>query len=218
MKKNVSKQFLDIYGIGLKTSLNFHKKIGLNGRKSPLKLKKNQQNYFKNQLNLIPNNKDLKINWISIESSFYSEIIRKLSILQKDFGDLKLFKVQNDTISNATEITKNTLSTFTNTYKTKNIDSTTKWLFNLVPATVVMAIIGKTLSIVTGYENTELYIMFIPVPIKAKWAVALMVALDLFGQFGPVKTGIGHYAHLSGLVTGFLLILYWNKNNKKTFY
>ena len=50
MKKNVSKQFLDIYGIGLKTSLNFHKKIGLNSRKSPLKLKKNQQNYFKNQL------------------------------------------------------------------------------------------------------------------------------------------------------------------------
>jgi membrane associated rhomboid family serine protease len=45
-----------------------------------------------------------------------------------------------------------------------------------------------------------------------------MVALDLFGQFGPVKTGIGHYAHLSGLVTGFLLVLYWNKNNKKTFY
>ena len=68
------------------------------------------------------------------------------------------------------------------------------------------------------FPYTELYIMFIPVPIKAKWAVALMVALDLFGQFGPVKTGIGHYAHLSGLVTGFLLVLYWNKNNKKTFY
>ena len=47
MKKNVSKQFLDIYGIGLKTSLNFHKKIGLNGRKSPLKLKKNLVEFFK---------------------------------------------------------------------------------------------------------------------------------------------------------------------------
>jgi len=80
------------------------------------------------------------------------------------------------------------------------------------------AIMGLFAAFAYLFPNTELYIMFIPVPIKAKWAVALMVALDLFGQFGPVKTGIGHYAHLSGLVTGFLLVLYWNKNNKKTFY
>lgn len=80
------------------------------------------------------------------------------------------------------------------------------------------AIMGLFAAFAYLFPNTELYMMFIPVPIKAKWAVVIMVAIDLFGQFGPVKTGIGHYAHLSGLVAGFLLVLYWNKTNKKTFY
>jgi ribosomal protein S13 len=94
MKKNVSKQFLDIYGIGLKTSLNFHKKIGLNGRKSPLKLKKNQQNYFKNQLNLIPNNKDLKIH-INKISKFLIKIKKSKKIkFYKD--DNKKTKIKTD--------------------------------------------------------------------------------------------------------------------------
>jgi membrane associated rhomboid family serine protease len=80
------------------------------------------------------------------------------------------------------------------------------------------AIMGLFAAFAYLFPNTELYIMFIPVPIKAKWAVTIMIALDLFGQFGSVKTGIGHYAHLSGLIAGFLLVLYWNKTNKKTFY
>jgi membrane associated rhomboid family serine protease len=80
------------------------------------------------------------------------------------------------------------------------------------------AIMGLFAAFAYLFPNTELYMMFIPVPIKAKWAVVIMIAIDLFGQFGPVKTGIAHYAHLSGLVAGFLLVLYWNKTNKKTFY
>jgi membrane associated rhomboid family serine protease len=80
------------------------------------------------------------------------------------------------------------------------------------------AIMGLFAAFAYLFPNSELYIMFIPMPIKAKWAVAIMVAIDLFGQFGPIKTGIGHYAHLSGLIAGSLLVLYWNKTNKKTFY
>jgi ribosomal protein S13 len=85
---------LDIYGVGLKTSLNLHKKIGLNIRKSPLKLKKNQQNYFKNQLNLIPNNKELKINLNKI-SKFLIKIKKSKKIkFYKD--DNKKTKIKTD--------------------------------------------------------------------------------------------------------------------------
>lgn len=94
MKKTISKQFLGVYGIGLKTSLNLHKKIGLNSRKSPLKLKKNQQNYFKNQLNLIPNNKDLKFNLNKI-SKFLLKIKKsKKNKFYKD--DNKKTKIKTD--------------------------------------------------------------------------------------------------------------------------
>jgi membrane associated rhomboid family serine protease len=80
------------------------------------------------------------------------------------------------------------------------------------------AIMGLFAAFAYLFPNTELFIMLIPVPIKAKYAVAIMAAIDLFGQFGPAKTGIGHYAHLGGLAMGFLLVIYWNKTNKKTFY
>ena len=80
------------------------------------------------------------------------------------------------------------------------------------------AIMGLFAAFAYLFPNTELIMMFIPVPIKAKYMVAIMVAIDLFGQFGPIKTGIAHYAHLSGLLMGFILVLIWNKTNKKTFY
>ena len=80
------------------------------------------------------------------------------------------------------------------------------------------AIMGLFAAFAYLFPNTELYMMFIPVPIKAKYMVAIMVAIDLFGQFGPVKTGIAHFAHLSGLLMGFILVIFWNKTNKKTFY
>jgi len=68
------------------------------------------------------------------------------------------------------------------------------------------------------FPNTELQLLFIPVPIKAKYMVAIMAAIDLFGGFGGSGDGIAHYAHLGGLVMGFILVIIWNKTNKKTFY
>jgi membrane associated rhomboid family serine protease len=46
-----------------------------------------------------------------------------------------------------------------------------------------------------------------------------MAAIDLFGGFHPGKADdIAHFAHLGGMVMGFILVLIWNKTNKKTFY
>jgi membrane associated rhomboid family serine protease len=68
------------------------------------------------------------------------------------------------------------------------------------------------------FPNTELLFMFIPVPVKAKWLIAFMVLVDLFGGIGGRPTGIAHWAHLGGAAIGFALVFYWNKTNKKTFY
>ncbi|MBL7732493.1 MAG: rhomboid family intramembrane serine protease, partial [Chitinophagaceae bacterium] len=69
------------------------------------------------------------------------------------------------------------------------------------------------------FPNTELYLMFIPVPIKAKWAVIGFIALDLFGGFGNISGDkVAHFAHLGGALTGFLIVYYWNKTNRRTLY
>jgi rhomboid-like protein len=81
------------------------------------------------------------------------------------------------------------------------------------------AVMGVMAAFAYLFPNTPLYMMFIPVPIKAKIAIPIMVAIDLFGGFAGIPgDNIAHFAHLGGAVAGFLLVLYWNKNNKKTFY
>ena len=81
------------------------------------------------------------------------------------------------------------------------------------------AVFGVLVAFAMTFPNTELYIMFIPIPIKAKWAITGLIALDLFfGIYQASGDGIAHYAHLGGAITGFLLLKIWNKTNRKTLY
>lgn len=62
------------------------------------------------------------------------------------------------------------------------------------------------------FPNTELFIMFIPVPVKAKWAMLGLAAIDLFGGVTSITgDNIAHFAHLGGAITGFLLVYFGTK-------
>ena len=68
------------------------------------------------------------------------------------------------------------------------------------------------------FPNSQLLILPIPFPIKAKWALLGMAALDLFGGVSNQKSGIAHFAHLGGAAVGIILVIVWNKKNRNTFY
>lgn len=79
------------------------------------------------------------------------------------------------------------------------------------------AIMGLFAAFGYLFPNTEMYILFIPVPIKAKWVVLGFVAYDLISGF----TGgddVAHFAHLGGALTGLILVMIWNRTNRKRFY
>lgn len=81
------------------------------------------------------------------------------------------------------------------------------------------AIMGIFAAFAYLFPNTELYIMFIPVPVKAKWAVLGLTAIDLFGGVASFSgDNIAHFAHLGGAITGFILVFIWNKSNRRRFY
>ena len=81
------------------------------------------------------------------------------------------------------------------------------------------AIMGVMAAFAYLFPNTELYIMFIPIPIKAKWAVLGYVAVDLFSGISSLKgDNVAHFAHLGGAITGFILVFIWNKTNRRRFY
>lgn len=80
------------------------------------------------------------------------------------------------------------------------------------------AIMGVMAAFAYLFPNTEMYVMFIPIPVKAKYVIPVFILIDLFGGLNQsAGDNIGHFAHLGGALVGFLLILYWNKNNLKTF-
>lgn len=80
------------------------------------------------------------------------------------------------------------------------------------------AIMGLFAAFAYLFPNSQLVFFPIPFPIKAKYAVAIMAAIDLFGGIAPAGSNIAHFAHLGGLVMGFILVIFWNKTNRKTFY
>jgi len=81
------------------------------------------------------------------------------------------------------------------------------------------AIMGLMAAFAYLFPNTELYIMFIPIPVKAKWAVLGLVAIDLFAGVGSVSgDNTAHFAHLGGAITGFIIVFIWNKTNRRTLY
>jgi membrane associated rhomboid family serine protease len=81
------------------------------------------------------------------------------------------------------------------------------------------AIMGVFVAFAYLFPNTELMIIPIPIPIKAKWLALAYIAFDLFGGFGQVTgSNIAHFAHLGGAITGFLIVFIWNKTNRRTLY
>lgn len=80
------------------------------------------------------------------------------------------------------------------------------------------AIYGLLTAFAFMFPNAQLALIFIPVPIKAKYFVSGILAIDLFlgfkgsSLFGSGGTGIAHFAHVGGAIAGFLMMLYWKKN------
>jgi membrane associated rhomboid family serine protease len=101
-----------------------------------------------------------------------------------------------------------------------DMDAAVKLIGGTAPALGASgAIMGVMVGFAYLFPNTELYIMLIPFPVKAKWAVTGYVLIDLLaGTFNATGDNIAHFAHLGGALTGFLIVFIWNKTNRKTLY
>jgi len=67
------------------------------------------------------------------------------------------------------------------------------------------------------YPDVPLYILFIPIPIRARVFVIFYAAFELFAGLGSVAgftaDNVAHFAHLGGMLFGWLLILWWRKHD-----
>ncbi|MDE5626779.1 MAG: rhomboid family intramembrane serine protease [Paramuribaculum sp.] len=73
------------------------------------------------------------------------------------------------------------------------------------------AIYGVLLAFGMIFPNRPLYLMFVPVPIKAKWMVAGYGVIELLIGLSSANDGVAHFAHLGGMIFGFFMIWYWKR-------
>lgn len=79
------------------------------------------------------------------------------------------------------------------------------------------AVYGVLLAFGMLFPNTILMLLIPPIPIKAKWMVIIYGGLELFLGLTQPGSSIAHFAHLGGMIFGFILIRYW-RTRKDMFY
>lgn len=74
------------------------------------------------------------------------------------------------------------------------------------------AIYGVLMGYAMLYPDSMLTLIFPRVSLKAKWFVLIFAGIELLTGMTGVGGGIAHFAHLGGLIFGYLLIMYWKRN------
>ena len=75
------------------------------------------------------------------------------------------------------------------------------------------AIFGVIAAFTTLFPNAEISLMFIPIPIKAKVLLPIIIVISLYLQFSGGMSGIAHLAHVGGALVGFILASIWKRES-----
>ena len=80
------------------------------------------------------------------------------------------------------------------------------------------AIFGVIMGFGLLFPNTQLFLLFPPIPIKAKYLVIFYGAMEVYsGLYRAQSDNVAHFAHIGGMLFAFILIKYWG-SQRKTFY
>lgn len=80
------------------------------------------------------------------------------------------------------------------------------------------AVYGILLAFGMMFPERPIMLLFPPIPIKAKYFVAIFGAIELISGLTRANSGVAHFAHLGGMLIGFVLIKYWGLKSEDTYY
>lgn len=76
-------------------------------------------------------------------------------------------------------------------------------------------VFGLLLAFALTFPEERLMLLFPPVILKAKWLALIYAGIELAAGVTGTMAGIAHFAHLGGMLFGFLLLWYWGKHPLK---
>jgi membrane associated rhomboid family serine protease len=130
--------------------------------------------------------------------------------IAKDWGNLPSQDLANESISAINQYLHGTTYMPTGQYFPGIYDEATVGASG--------AVFGILFAFGYLFPNTLLYLYFL-VPIKAKYVVAAYALFELYaGIQNSAGDNVAHFAHLGGMLVGFILLKIWNKQNRKHFY
>jgi membrane associated rhomboid family serine protease len=119
-------------------------------------------------------------------------------------------------------LVKNYLADPTNT---RNVEQVVNYISDVTYAVVSSptlgasgAVFGVLAAFVYLFPNTYIYLYFF-VPVKAKWMGLAYFGIELFSAIqNSAGDNVARWAHIGGGIVGFLLVITWNKKNRRNFY
>ena len=136
------------------------------------------------------------VNYYQVSSA--SDILLNAGMTQADIANLMTTGQYNSGILNSVNI--ETIQSAYNSFNTPAVGASG-------------AIYGILVAFGLMYPNAELMLIFLPVPIKAKYFIPLILLGDLFFGISGAGTGVAHFAHIGGALFGFIMAYYWKKNS-----
>ena len=79
------------------------------------------------------------------------------------------------------------------------------------------SVFGVLLAFGMMFPNARIFLLFPPMPLKAKWLVVGYGLFELFCGVSSTGDGIAHFAHLGGMLFGFILIMMWRHDRRTEF-
>ena len=94
------------------------------------------------------------------------------------------------------------------------VENSLRYRMNIPTVGASGAVFGVLLAFGMLFPNTRLMLLFPPIPIKAKYFVIAYGCIELYLGLTRPGSNIAHFAHLGGMLFGFLLIKYWQRNTR----
>ena len=102
------------------------------------------------------------------------------------------------------------------------IDSVNQYYHSMINVATVGAsgaVFGVLFAFGYLFPNTELMLIFPPMPVKAKWIVGLYALWELTsGIQNAAGDNVAHFAHIGGMLFAFIILRIWGRNDRKNFY
>ncbi|MCK5823816.1 MAG: rhomboid family intramembrane serine protease, partial [Ichthyobacteriaceae bacterium] len=124
--------------------------------------------------------------------SLHNDLINA-GMTQSDLSNL----INTGTYNSLLDVSKEDLSEYWRMYNTPVIGASG-------------AVYGVLLAFGMLFPNMMIYVYFL-FPVKAKWMVIALGAIEFYQGFNPNGSNVAHFAHLGGMIIGFVLIKYWQK-------